>query len=239
MFLLHKILPIATVLIGISFIKPLPKIPESTRSKSAIALYQNKLKIAFSASNLTWGNPVFIRIYKQESVLEVWVKKNHSYVLFKSYPICYYSGNIGPKTKMGDAQAPEGIYQIKAKQLNPNSNYHLSLNIGYPNAFDLFHGYTGNFIMIHGNCVSIGCFAMTDPIIEEIWTLLASSLTKGQQNIPVHIFPFSNMSAELSKHKGNKHYQFWKQLAPIDSVFNTTAIIPDVRIIAGKYIMYP
>lgn len=217
-------------------IKPI-SIPESSRSKTAIDNNINGLKSAFNKQELSWGNNIFIRIFKQSKTLEIWVKKQQQFVLFKSYPICYFSGTIGPKKKAGDNQAPEGIYSITANQMNPYSNYHLSFNVGYPNRFDRFYNYTGNSIMVHGNCVSIGCFAMTDAVIEEIWTLMHASFAGGQQKIMVHIFPFANMASTIKEYAYNSNYGFWKQLSAVDSAFNATHRVPEVKISKGKYLL--
>ncbi len=212
-------------------------VPESKRSKNAIDNNINSLKSEFKKQKLTWANAVFIRIFKQTNTLEIWVKQQQQFVLFKSYPICYFSGTIGPKKRTGDNQAPEGIYGITANQMNPYSNYHLSFNVGYPNQFDQFYNYTGSSIMVHGNCVSIGCFAMTDAVIEEIWTLMHASFTGGQQKIMVHIFPFNNMASTIKQYANNGNYNFWKQLSPIDSAFNATHQVPNIKISKGKYLL--
>lgn len=121
--------------------------------------------------------------------------------------------------------------------MNPYSNYHLSFNVGYPNQFDQFYNYTGSSIMVHGNCVSIGCFAMTDAVIEEIWTLMHASFTGRQQKIMIHIFPFADMTNTMQQYVSNGNYNFWKQLSPIDSAFNATHQIPNVKISKGRYVL--
>ncbi len=225
---------VVLMIIVLQSLKP-ATIPESKRSKAAIENYSNLLKGEFKKQKLTWGNALFIRIFKQSKTLEIWVKEQKQFVLFKSYPICYFSGTIGPKKRSGDNQAPEGIYSITANQMNPYSNYHLSFNVGYPNQFDQFYNYTGSSIMVHGNCVSIGCFAMTDAVIEQIWTLMHASFTCGQQKIMVHIFPFANMANTMQQYTSNGNYSFWKQLSPIDSAFNATHQVPNVKINKGRY----
>ena len=138
------------------------------------------------------GDPVFLRAVKEDSVLELWVKpdKAERYVLAKRYPIAAWSGKLGPKEKEGDKQTPEGFYEVEPSGLNPRSNYHLAFNIGYPNAYDRSLNRTGSFIMVHGRDVSIGCLAMTDPGIEEIYTMVEQALIHGQQRVPVQIYPF-------------------------------------------------
>ena len=160
------------------------------------------------------GRRVFIRILKNDNrkgVLEVWLEnpKNRRYERFKTYGIAYFSGKLGPKTRQGDYQAPEGFYYISRRRLNPASSYHLSLDMGYPNTYDEFHGYTGNFLMIHGGAVSIGCYAMTDCSIEQIYTLVATAIRRGQKVIRVHSFPFAMTDENLSKQRDGDHYDFW------------------------------
>lgn len=145
------------------------------------------------------GDPVFIRIFKQEGQLELWLKRNGRYHLFKTFPICKWSGRLGPKQREADYQSPEGFYSVSAKQLNPHSNYYRAFNVGYPNAFDRQNGRTGGLVMVHGACKSVGCFAMTDRGIEEIYGFVESALKAGQKEIPVHIFPFRMTEANLAR----------------------------------------
>ena len=187
------------------------------------------------ALNLQVGAPVFIRIFKHEAVLELWLKGAKHYELFRSYPICAFSGALGPKTMEGDGQAPEGFYQVSVQQMNPASRFHLSFNLGYPNAYDQAHGYTGSALMVHGNCVSIGCYAMTDAKIEEIYTLMARAFTAGQASIPVHAFPFRLTAQAMAEHSSHPAIEFWRELQPIYQAFEDNALVPNVRIRAGRY----
>lgn len=209
------------------------QVPTSKRSIAAYAQNEVLLKQQFAAKKLKWGSAVFIRIYKQSNELQVWVKQNNQFLLFKTYAICYYSGTLGTKTKSGDGQAPEGIYKVFPHQMNPHSSYHLSFNIGYPNAFDQANGYTGSDIMVHGSCVSIGCFAMTNPIIAEIWTLMEAAFAQKQSFVNVFIFPFKLTQAAIENNCKNASVGLWKQLLPIDSLFEVTHKIPSV-IVKGK-----
>lgn len=178
------------------------------------------------------GNPAFIRIFKESHELELWLRKarGSGYELFKTYSIAYWSGTLGPKLKEGDSQAPEGIYGVTRKRLNPASKYHLSFNIGYPNAHDTAHGYTGGLIMVHGKNVSIGCYAMTDPIIEEIYLVVEAALEGGQAEIPAHCFPFRMTAERLAQAKAEESpwLEFWNTLAPISSAFDKTHQPPHV-----------
>lgn len=213
------------------------QVPTSKRSVAAYKQNEAALKQQFVDKKLDWGSAVFIRIYKQSNELQVWVKQNNQFVLFKTYAICYYSGTLGTKTKTGDGQAPEGIYKVFPHQMNPNSSYHLSFNIGYPNAFDKANGYTGSHIMVHGSCVSIGCFAMTNPIIEEIWTLMEAAFTQKQSYVNVFIFPFKLTQSAIKTNIVNPSVGLWKQLLPIDSLFEQTHKIPNVTVIGKKYVL--
>ncbi|WP_330083456.1 L,D-transpeptidase family protein [Methylocystis iwaonis] len=149
------------------------------------------------------GDPVFVRIFKQEGQLELWLKKNGRYSLYRTFPICKWSGRLGPKLKEADYQSPEGFYSVSAKQLHPHSNYHRAFNVGYPNAFDRQNGRTGGLVMVHGSCKSVGCFAMTDQGIEEIYGFVEAALRAGQKEVPVHIFPFRMTEANITRETGS------------------------------------
>jgi murein L,D-transpeptidase YafK len=148
------------------------------------------------------GAPAYVRIFKKEGELELWLKVNGRYSLYRAFPICKWSGRLGPKVKEADYQSPEGFYSVSARQLNPHSNYHLAFNVGYPNAFDRQNGHTGGLVMVHGNCKSVGCFAMTDKGIEEIYGFVAAALSAGQREVPVHIFPFRMTDAAIARETG-------------------------------------
>lgn len=149
------------------------------------------------------GAPVYVRIFKKEGELELWLKHNGRYALYRSFPICKWSGRLGPKLREADYQSPEGFYSVSARQLNPHSNYHRAFNVGYPNAFDRQNGRTGGLVMVHGNCKSVGCFAMTDKGIEEIYGFVAAAIAGGQRDVPVHIFPFRMTDAAIARESGN------------------------------------
>jgi murein L,D-transpeptidase YafK len=126
-------------------------------------------------------SPILMRIFKAESELEVWkAKEDGRFYHFKTYPICSYSGGLGPKQKQGDRQAPEGFYYVTQDLMNPRSKYHLAFNMGYPNKYDRALGRTGANLMVHGDCSSSGCYAMTEAVMEEIYILARESLTGGQ-----------------------------------------------------------
>lgn len=185
------------------------------------------------------GDPVFLRIFKEESALEVGLKPKggECYILFKTYPVCAWSGSLGPKTKEGDRQAPEGFYAVGLKHLNPFSGYHLSFDLGYPNPYDQAQGYTGNLLMVHGDCRSDGCYALTDAGIEEIYTLVKAALDNGQPFFRVHCFPFRLTRKNLTKYKDHKWRDFWLMLEPVYSYFETNHLPPEVVVENGRYLI--
>ena len=216
-------------------------IPEAFLKNPKASGLSKKNKIRKLASteleskNLAIGQPVLIRIFKKQNLLELWLNNGVAYKLFKKYKICYYSGNLGPKQMQGDHQAPEGIYSLTKHSLNPFSKYHLSFNIGYPNKLDQQLQRTGNYIMVHGGCVSVGCFAMTDDGIEEIYYIVESALLHGQQKIPVYSFPFRFTQKEFQTQKSSKWLKFWKSLEKINNHFEKYKTHPQIRIANGQY----
>lgn len=160
------------------------------------------------------GKPVFIRIIKEDRVMELWVQEEEKWRVLKSYPIAAMSGKLGPKEREGDAQAPEGFYRVQLGALNPQSRYFLSFNIGYPNAYDRSLKRTGSFIMIHGSNVSIGCFAMTDRGIAEIYTMVAEALRAGQVYVPVQIYPFRMTLERMTAEADHPAFSHWQHLLP-------------------------
>jgi murein L,D-transpeptidase YafK len=177
-----------------------------------------------SAKGLKYGQPVFIRIIKQSSELELWMgdraeaetaqspERGGAWTLLHTYPICKWSGALGPKIKQGDRQAPEGFYSIRLTSLNPHSRNHLAFDLGFPNAFDRAHGRTGTFLMVHGNCKSIGCYAMTNEGIDEIYRLVEEALKAGQASVPVHAFPFRMTDANMRKKRSERWSAYWANL---------------------------
>ncbi len=182
------------------------------------------------------GDNIFIRIFKLTAELEVWIKVDDYYQLLKIYPICKQSGTLGPKMKEGDRQGPEGFYSVTRQDMNPNSKYHLSFNLGFPNAYDQIQGYTGSALMVHGGCVSIGCFAMTDSKIDEIYGLVDAAFDGGQQEIPVHIFPFRMNDEMMLKYSDNEWYNFWGNLKEGYDYFEESRMPPTVAVINRRYV---
>lgn len=162
-----------------------------------------------------FGKAVFIRIIKEDKAFELWVQeKDGHWHLLKTYEIAGMSGTLGPKTAEGDKQAPEGFYRVYPRSMNPRSKFHLAFNIGYPNRYDRKLGRTGSFIMVHGSIWSVGCFAMTDAGIEEIYTLVNEAFKAGVPEVPVQIYPFRMTPERMEKETENTHSTFWQHLLP-------------------------
>ncbi|MEM6407224.1 MAG: murein L,D-transpeptidase family protein [Pseudomonadota bacterium] len=188
-------------------------------------------------AGFAFGAPAYIRIFKEEAELELWLKRGGTYALWKAYPICSFSGDLGPKLREGDRQSPEGFYTVGLSALNPNSSYHLSFNLGFPNPYDRARSRTGSFLMVHGDCLSIGCYAMTDPAIEQIYVMVEAALRSGQRTVPVHAFPFRMTRARLAAEADYQWYGFWRELQPAYLEFERTRIPPEIRQSGGRYLI--
>lgn len=215
----------------------------SDRSKLAIERQTPKIATTLKTQKQKAGSPVFIRIIKSvdgslsDGYLELFLGDvTGAFQKYKTWPICTYSGALGPKLKEGDRQSPEGFYFVRPGQMNPNSNYHLSFNLGYPNAYDRAHGRTGSFLMVHGNCVSIGCYAMTDPVIEEIYTIMTAAFDKGQPFVRVHIFPFEMTADNLATVASDPNIEFWTNLKDGWDFFENQNRPPNVTVQNKSYI---
>ena len=210
----------------------------SQRAEIALKKNSASLSQALSAKGMQLGDPIFIRTFKETKELEIWIQKKGEtkFSLFKTYPICTYGRQgLGPKLKEGDGMAPEGFYYVPKSKMNPNSKFHLAFNLGYPNKYDEAHARTGSALMVHGNCVSVGCYAMTDPGIEEIYTLTNSALNNGQKYFKVHCFPFRMSKENLRKHQDSKWIGFWKNLAEGYQYFEEKGRPPEVNVRNKKY----
>jgi len=182
--------------------------------------------------------PIFVRIFKEESELEIWkLKSDGRFYHFKTYPICNWSGEIGPKLKEGDRQAPEGFYSVSREQMNPDSKYHLAMNLGYPNAYDRAHGRTGEFLMIHGKCKSAGCYAMTDALMEEIYAIARDSFLGGNDTFEVHAYPFRMTEANMARRRDHPAYLFWSTLKEGYDYFELTRQLPAVAVCDRHYVV--
>jgi murein L,D-transpeptidase YafK len=182
-------------------------------------------------------SPILIRIFKEESVLEVWKEdRAGKYKLLEEYEICAWSGELGPKFKEGDRQAPEGFYTVTRGLMNPNSSYHLAFNLGFPNTFDRSHGRTGSHLMVHGDCSSAGCYAMEDDQIEEIYALAREAFAGGQRAFQVQAFPFRMTPENMARHKDNEHFAFWEMLKEGSDHFEVTKQPPRIDVCDRRYV---
>ena len=194
-----------------------------------------RLDQRLAAQGVKLGDPVMLRLFKLESELELWVEKDGHFVRFATYPICLWSGRLGPKLKEGDRQAPEGFYTIASEQLNPNSRWHRAFNLGFPNVFDKSKGRYGSFIMVHGGCSSIGCYAMTDSVVDELWRFVTAALDAGEGRVPVHVFPFRLTDGNLKSRKSSQWAGFWGDLKKGYDLFERTRLPPVVSLCNGRY----
>ena len=193
-----------------------------------------------AARNTTPSAPILIRTYKKEAELEVWKKaRDGRFVHLKTFPVCRWSGQLGPKLRQGDRQAPEGFYSVAPRQMNPNSAYHLSFDIGFPNAYDRAHGATGKYLMVHGICSSAGCYAMTDRQIEEIYALAREAFRGGQPAFQFQAYPFRMTAQNMARHRSDPHIAFWRQLKEGSDRFEAAGEEPSVAVANGRYAFGP
>lgn len=193
-----------------------------------------------SNRRLRLERPIFIRIFKEESELEVWkLQDDGRYQHFRTYPICTWSGELGPKILEGDKQSPEGFYAVTRQHMNPNSQFHLSFDLGFPNAFDRSRGRTGKALMVHGKCSSAGCYAITDTYVEEVYALAREAFIGGQDSIPVHVFPFRMTNANLLRHASSEHVPFWSMLKLGYDAFEQAHVVPTIVVCGRQYIVNP
>jgi murein L,D-transpeptidase YafK len=181
-----------------------------------------------------------IRIFKESSELEVWKETaSGSYRLFRTYEICAWSGELGPKFKEGDRQAPEGFYNITPANLNPHSNYYLSFDTGFPNKFDRVHGRTGSDLMIHGDCSSRGCYAMTDEAVAEIYALVRETFAGGSAVVQLQLFPFRMTPVNLARHADSQHMSFWSNIKEGYDRFEIARVPPSWDVCEKRYVFGP
>ena len=206
-------------------------------SEKAARPLSDKMVKEIQSKNMDMESPILVRLFKEESELEVWKQDREGrFALLKTYPICRWSGELGPKVKEGDRQAPEGFYNITPGQMNPNSQYYLSFDLGYPNAFDRAYGRTGAQLMVHGDCSSRGCYSMTDEQISEIYALGRDSFFGGQKSFQVQAYPFRMTAQNLAKHRNNPHIAFWKMLKKGNDHFEVSKLEPKVNVCEKRYV---
>jgi murein L,D-transpeptidase YafK len=190
-----------------------------------------------AAIGATPVSPIYIRVFKEESQFEIWKRRSDgTYGLLKTYEICAWSGELGPKKVEGDRQAPEGFYSVGPAQLNPNSSYHLSFNIGYPNDFDRSLGRTGSNLMVHGACSSAGCYSMTDESVEEIYAIVREAFAGGQRAFQIHAFPFRMTAENMARHSTSSNFTFWQMLKEGYDHFEVTRMVPEVDVCDFRYV---
>jgi murein L,D-transpeptidase YafK len=190
------------------------------------------------ALDTTPSSPTVIRTYKKEAELEIWkMKSSGEYALLKTYPMCRWSGQLGPKKREGDMQVPEGFYSIAPGQMNPNSHYYLAFNVGYPNAYDRAYGRTGGSVMVHGVCSSAGCFSMTDDQVADIYAIARDSFAGGQREIQLQSYPFHMTAENMAKFRLDPNIDFWKNLKDGSDHFEVTKNEPSV-LVCGKHYVF-
>lgn len=221
-------------------------VPTSERLESVRTRVEPVLARHLAEVGLRFGAPVFLRIFKEEKTLEIWIQDDDTrkFVHFRTYPIVNWGrGTLGPKFREGDGQAPEGFYPVAPAQMNPRSDFHLSFNLGFPNAFDRHHGRTGSFLMIHGGEGSIGCYAVTDALVEEIYLVIDGALRAGQPSVPVHCFPFRMTPARLRQAEASPEEHafvaFWRNLKVGYDAFERDRIPPEMVLdpASGRYVL--
>ncbi len=192
---------------------------------------------SMNAKGMDPSSPILVRLYKQESELEVWKQdRSGRYALLKTYPICRWSGKLGPKVQKGDRQAPEGFYQVARQQMNPDSLYYLSFNLGFPNRLESALGWSGDALMIHGACSSRGCYAVTDAAAAEIYAVARESFKGGQQAFQVQALPFRMTAENLALHRDDPNMPFWMTLKEGSDHFEATKREPKVGACGGRYV---
>lgn len=196
-----------------------------------------KLVGEMSRKAMSPSSPILVRIFKEESELEVWKgDRSGRYALLKTYPMCRWSGKLGPKTRNGDRQAPEGFYHVSASMLNPNSQYYLSFNLGYPNKLESALGYSGEALMVHGACSSSGCFALTDQGVAEIYAVAREALKGGQSSFQVQAFPFRMTLQNMARNRGDPNFPFWTDLKKGYDIFEIARRQPKVSYCGRRYV---
>ena len=189
-----------------------------------------------SARAIDPAAPILMRVFKKESELEVWKRaRDGRYVHLKTFPICRWSGALGPKRRTGDRMSPEGFYPIAPRQMNPNSAYYLSFDTGFPNAYDRAQGATGSALMVHGTCSSMGCYAMTDRQVGEIFSLAREAFKGGQKAFQFQAYPFRMTAWAMARHRADPNIDFWTQLKEGYDRFEATGEEPAVEVAAGRY----
>ncbi|MBI0177265.1 L,D-transpeptidase family protein [Bartonella apis] len=221
----------ATFLSGCQQSSNLPQIGKATQE------LPKKLQDKMAAKNMEKYSPILVRVFKEESVVEIWKQtRTGKYDLISTYNICKWSGKLGPKYMEGDRQAPEGFYTIRPSQMNPNSNYYLAFNIGFPNAYDQVNGRTGQHLMVHGACSSSGCYSMSDENIAQIYAFGRDSFKGGQREFQLEAFPFRMTAENMARYRNDPNYKFWTMLKEGYDIFEVTKRPPKVDVCEKRYV---
>ncbi|HGE8327034.1 TPA: peptidoglycan meso-diaminopimelic acid protein amidase [Serratia marcescens] len=183
------------------------------------------------------GSPVYIQIFKEERKLELYAKMGNEFRLVNTFPICNFSGGLGPKRREGDFKSPEGFYSVDARHLKPDSKYYRAINIGFPNDYDKSQGYSGAYLMIHGECKSIGCYAMTNTYMDEIYRYVEAAFAYGQSRVDISIYPFRMTEQNLKRHASSSYITFWRQLKPGYDYFAKNHQPPMMTVDNGQYVL--
>ncbi len=196
-----------------------------------------RMLATLKAKNMAKESPILMRVFKEEAELEVWKQDDSGrFALLRTYPICRWSGELGPKFKTGDRQAPEGFYPITPGLMNPDSSQYLAINTGFPNAYDRANSRTGAFLMIHGGCSSAGCYAMTDEQIAEIYALARESFFGGQKSFQLQAYPFRMTPLNMARHRNSPHMAFWRMIKEGYDHFEVTHLEPQVDVCEKRYV---
>lgn len=211
-------------------------VPETEFDDRHLKPIPGKTLSLMSKKDMSPSAPILMRIFKKEAELEIWKQNREGeYALLKTFPMCRWSGDLGPKKKQGDRQAPEGVYWVNQGLMNPNSSFYLSFNLGYPNKLERALGYTGDFLMVHGACSSRGCYAMTDEGVQEIYSIAREAFAGGQQAFQVQALPFRMTARNMAIHREHEHMPFWQDLKVAYDIFEATRRVPTVNYCGGRY----
>ena len=213
--------------------------PEKEQAETRQVFDRTLFVAELDRAGFALGDQAHVRIFKRERWLELWLSgaaDNGRFRLFRNYEICNYSGTLGPKLKEGDRQAPEGFYRVAQSQLNPNSRHHLSFNLGFPNAYDRQLERTGSALMVHGGCSSVGCYAIGDENVDEVYAVVEAALKAGQAAVDVHAFPFRLTNAAITAEAGHIWAPFWRNLKDGHDLFEARRLPPRVGACRGEYL---
>jgi murein L,D-transpeptidase YafK len=229
----------ASILAGALVACVMPACARAEPSKALAPIPARTLAL-MAARGTSASEPLVIRTYKKEAELEIWKRRRDGrFVYIKTFPICRWSGQLGPKLYPGDRQTPEGFYEVGSGQMNPNSHYYLSFDTGFPNAYDKAHGASGSAVMIHGTCSSMGCFAMTDAQIGEIYAIAREALKGGQHALQLQAYPFRLTARNMALYRADKNITFWRELKEGSDRFESTGEILSIDVVAGQYRFAP